>query len=334
MMSHRARPGFTLIELLVVIAIIGVLIALLLPATQKVRAIADKSSCQNNLRQIGLAARNYASDHHDTLPTGSYGDPNNGYLALTGDPYQSILFTYQHVGVLVPLLPYVEQKNLYDQTKVRLSLKQLSDPLRTWYPGSHPDQLTNWQLAQYRVPVFVCPADDPMSRNQVAVAIKAVNPATNNRNIGTVIYLFNSGAENLGRTNYVGVGGGLGVTGNASWDQFKGIYYSQSKIKQAEIGSRDGLSNTLAFGESLGAVASQGGGIDVSYSWFGMGWLPTAYGLGDGSTKGLGLYDSWHETINFAFADGSVRAVIRSTSTDTLIYASGYADGVNYRNDF
>jgi prepilin-type N-terminal cleavage/methylation domain-containing protein len=91
------RRGFTLIELLVVIAIIGVLIALLLPAVQKVREAANRTQCSNNLKQQILAVHHYADSHEGTLP------PANFYDAQTG-AQGSLYFA---------LLPYLEQTALY-----------------------------------------------------------------------------------------------------------------------------------------------------------------------------------------------------------------------------
>jgi prepilin-type N-terminal cleavage/methylation domain-containing protein len=102
------RRGFTLIELLVVIAIIGILIALLLPAVQKVREAANRVKCANNLKQIGLAVHNYDSTFQ-TFPPGA------GPLFTIDTDYAD----YSRASVQALLLPYIEQANKYNQFDLR-----------------------------------------------------------------------------------------------------------------------------------------------------------------------------------------------------------------------
>jgi prepilin-type N-terminal cleavage/methylation domain-containing protein/prepilin-type processing-associated H-X9-DG protein len=100
------KRGFTLVELLVVIAIIGVLVALLLPAVQAAREAARRSQCSNNLKQIGLGLQNY----HDTFNNLPYGARSRG----AGGAASSIGPSW-HVAIL----PFCEQKNLYEQLDIR-----------------------------------------------------------------------------------------------------------------------------------------------------------------------------------------------------------------------
>ncbi|HCS50398.1 DUF1559 domain-containing protein [Rubinisphaera sp.] len=107
----KSRAGFTLIELLVVIAIIAILVALLLPAVQQAREAARRSSCKNNLKQLGLALHNY-HDTHNAFPFGTITRINGPAPApATSNSRQN----WFHL-----ILPFVEQGALYDTIAPRI----------------------------------------------------------------------------------------------------------------------------------------------------------------------------------------------------------------------
>ncbi len=117
--ADKRSRGFTLIELLVVIAIIAILIGLLLPAVQKVREAANRSTSGNNLKQIGTALHNYESSFQAL--------PNNGTIGPWPYPQGS---SGRAASWLYQLLPYIEQDNLFNNFTPTTVVKTYLDPGR------------------------------------------------------------------------------------------------------------------------------------------------------------------------------------------------------------
>ncbi|HWE40400.1 MAG TPA: DUF1559 domain-containing protein [Isosphaeraceae bacterium] len=235
--SPRPRAGFTLIELLVVIAIIGVLIALLLPAVQQAREAARRTQCVNNLKQIGVALHNYESSHGAFPP---------GYISLVNPTILNACDQDAENASSVDLgpgwawgsmlLPYLEQKPIYDSINFGLSVA---------YHDNDTGSLAS-------ISVFLCPSDDGPS--VVPVLADPPDPANPGQYGGTHI------VDYVSRGNYVGMwglgelcagSGGNEVQNNNGTNvplgNHLGIFYRNSRTRLAEI--TDGLSSTIAVGE-------------------------------------------------------------------------------------
>ena len=147
--TGRARSAFTLIELLVVIAIIGILIALLLPAVQKIREAAARMSCSNNLKQLALACHNY-HDANGQFPFGRKFDNWDTY-------------TWSEL-----VLPSIEQGNVYGEY---LTINE-----RAWqasYPGSNgviSDNAVQRQARHSVIKTLLCPSDIGPNTNEIGTA--------------------------------------------------------------------------------------------------------------------------------------------------------------------
>jgi prepilin-type N-terminal cleavage/methylation domain-containing protein len=354
------RQAFTLIELLVVIAIIAMLIGLLLPAVQKVRAAAARVQCANNLKQIALASHNY-HDTYDSFPPGLNVSP----YSRNPNPWYNMPAPYAgpYVGSLVYLLPFLEQDNVHKEI-LRLA-PTIFNPSTTegaWAYSRGPFDFGDPSVplsqragvgAGYakaaNVPIksFLCPAD---SMGTDSPSFGVIDGGFFNARPPELLYFLfydwvydlpGYGRE-LGCTNYLGVGGAYGQVqvgdpnpNHTEWTPYTGIYYANSRTRLNDV--KDGTSNTLAFGEAMGG-RHKDGTREMRYAWMGTGWLPTKWGLAPSYGPNDDDYVLWqfqskhHGIVNFALADGSVRAI--SQGSDYYVYraASGMLDGTPASN--
>jgi len=152
--SARARRhGFILVELLVVIAIIAVLIGLLLPAVQSVREAARRSSCSNDLKQIGVAVQMYTESRKHLPPGGSVEFDTHPQPAINLAGSTTML-----------ILPYLELASLYDQYDFSLVTNNSGGK-----PGTRIDEATlpgsSSRVSTAKIPGYVCPTDGNVNVN-------------------------------------------------------------------------------------------------------------------------------------------------------------------------
>jgi prepilin-type N-terminal cleavage/methylation domain-containing protein/prepilin-type processing-associated H-X9-DG protein len=294
----KRRNGFTLIELLVVIAIIAILIALLVPAVQKVRESASRAQCQNNLKQIALATHGYI-DANKQFPNNSQDEGGWNWA------YQQNARSWSW---LARILPYLDQLPLYQQLGIETNNTFLnSAPLLA-------DGLT----------VFWCPSDNAQGLNPSTTRanLQGQPIATSNyKGVTGDCWAYGTYVNQAG--NCAGKDGLTAGTGIFNRDD------SKLPMKLAKIS--DGTSNTFLAGEDIPEA-------DAHCTWpYANGSIATCaippnfalppQGINPATGAAYDIYNDWpylysfrsrHSGgLHFAFADGAVHFINTSISLTT-----------------
>jgi prepilin-type N-terminal cleavage/methylation domain-containing protein/prepilin-type processing-associated H-X9-DG protein len=304
------RKGFTLIELLVVIAIIAVLVGLLLPAVQKVRAAAYRMQCQNNLKQIGIALHAFH---------GSYNRFPSGLQVPVGGGLPGSLFPSEcpkcdqppgpglFGNWLLFILPYMEQDSLYKNIEARSFGFTVDYTAYTQGPTS---------LGASIIRPYICPADHvPENPVQYTVSFFGVN-------------------------SYFGNAGSYAGPVSKAPPSRDGVLFHNSSVNLTGI--PDGTSNTFLAGERFSFDPNVSDpNLPGWRGWAWTDWNSSGDHLGDTSHPMNSMYaqigdvnqrkqvfGSGHATgANFLMCDGSVHFVNEGISIPTYIRLSVRNDG-------
>ncbi len=290
------RKAFTLIELLVVIAIIATLVAILLPAVQQAREAARRSTCKNNLKQIGLAIHNY-HDVYNVFPPGALD------LNPTIGGTQTGVWSW---GVFI--LPFVEQPAIYDV--LNPGPNRLGDLVML------PNTDARYIALQTTLPVFKCPSDN--------------GPNLNEHSQRDVRDSNNANDTDVALSNYAAVNNFRFLDNSTSK---RGIFGVNSAVAFRDI--TDGTSNTILVGERAWELSTNNGIVETrAANVFGTSGITTVnFGLacalaaardkincppGAGSA-GCGMtFSSQHKGgVQVIMGDGSVRFISENIEHNT-----------------
>ena len=297
--NNKTKSGFTLVELLVVIAIIGILIGMLLPAVQQVRAAARRTACQNNLRQIGLAVLNYESAN-------SKFPPGQTWTALEDDPDR---LDYSWMALV---LPHMEANNIFQGINFEL-------------PYLNPVNLIS---AGEVVPGYLCPSTALEDKERTDNVIIGFTGADEGIQVPDGV--------DLGCTDYMGIAGPNSDDTNPAtgedYERQQGVIIGTKGLRNEDrilvppsvtFGKiTDGSSNTMMVTECTGRGAEGDG--DPNGAWI-SGKNITHINKQVNSEKAS---TSWNDELIFSqhyggangvYADGSVHFVSAELAEEPLL---------------
>jgi prepilin-type N-terminal cleavage/methylation domain-containing protein/prepilin-type processing-associated H-X9-DG protein len=302
--GHR---GFTLIELLVVISIIAILVGLLLPAVQSAREAARRMQCTNNLKQIVLATHCYA-DVWTTFPRGGFlqqAFARSGLYDSTGSPYIS-------GGVFLLLIPYLDQRPVYDAMNFQVNVFTA----------------INATISDTGLCTLWCPSDPGVSSPRILPDGSFYDP-------GPFTTYYTSYAGNCG-------------TWSQGWlpqynAKLNGLFLREAAVSIASV--TDGLSNTMAFGEHAQAILNPSD--QLCFQWWPSGYVAdtlfiTLYPMNPqrvtadspdfiGNDYYVYAASSQHPGgSNFAFLDGSVRFLKETIECWRINPSTGLPAGISF----